>query len=227
MCRLILVGVCLLSVARSASGAPIQITSGSMSLTSGYFSAGFSDGLHFTGGIGGGASAGFIGPYEACLGGCVLPVVFNSGNFIAGVGTRAIVTWDGVTYGPFGSVDSPHIFSIQFSGPGFPVPGSAPFDEFVILERPFALTGFFTLILSNNPFESLSHSFVGEGTGMVTLRRGSGELRPGVPAYSLQSAVYTFHDPVVMPEPATLVLIGGPVALGLWRRRRRLKSRRC
>jgi hypothetical protein len=191
-----------------ASAEPIHITGGSLDMTApaGDFAITGERGFSYVARafVQNGVWAPYSsGCYFLCAEGPVSLAAVWSGHDFSGTATL-----DGRTYTNVGSLSGITSMFAQFSGTvDVPAPGASP----LTVVTPFTFSGFF----HHGPTEQL----FGSGWATVMLTPTSWEGRP---LWAMERVRYDFSpDPI--PEPATVLLVGGAVAaLGArrWRSRR-------
>jgi hypothetical protein len=123
----------------------------------------------------------------------------------------ALVTLDGQTFGTGLGSETQGSALVQFTG-SFLVPSFTGVEAVSVLS-PFSFFGTVT-----PPGGSSVVQLVGRGTARVDLAR---LVTPEFgQTWDFQRAVYEFQTPAVIPEPATLVLVGSGIAGCLIRRKR-------
>jgi hypothetical protein len=201
--------VCAWAATAAVSAEPVQVTGGSLTMTgtSGQLAITGDRGFSYTATVftlnGYWAPWSLNGCYFLCAAGPVSIDATWSGHDFAGTATL-----DGRTYENVGSFSGITSMWARFSGT---VDVPAPGLESRVLVTPFTFTGMF--------HHGLTEQLVGSGWATVMLTPTTWE---GQPLWALRHVRYDFSpDPI--PEPATLLLVGGAaagLALRRWRRQR-------
>jgi len=160
-----------------------------------------------------GGSSGRLDPLNFCDGGpaCAPGMQLNVGGYLDTFDGGLIdttVQWKGEEYEVFG-FDNQMV--LRPTGV-FTVPEFGTSDS-VTVTAPFTLTGFFTA-------QALPESIMirGAGTATIKLVRAAD---PDMPGWERDSVRYDFENPAVVPEPASMLLLGsGLIALCRVRGRR-------
>jgi hypothetical protein len=211
--------LCLPLVAAPAAEADqITITGGSL-YAAGWFvvsppsTATGTDGFRLDTTLAIGSGSGRIDPLGFCDGGsgCAPGVQLNVGGHLDAFDGGLINTtlqWKGEEYEVFG-FDT----QLQLRPTGiFTVPEFGTADT-VTVTAPFTLTGFFTA-------PTLPESIMVRGSGIATIKLMRA-ADPDLPGWERQSVRYDFENPAVVPEPASMLLLGsGLLALCRVRGRR-------
>jgi hypothetical protein len=149
---------------------------------------------------------------------CVAPntTLFFGGTWSGTDVRNSVLTLLGVRYVDVGGLTSPTSIELPFRSDPVTLPplGDAP----AIVEAPFRFTGTFS---SSDGSETLRASLIGGGTGKLFLTRvaGSGS------EWDSRSASFEFAtNQAPIPEPSTLLLVGGAV-LTMFRAKRRPSGR--
>jgi PEP-CTERM motif len=207
------VGVLCLGVASPASADPITITGGSIVfpqaaiLQAGPISIVGTRGFSIKGVIDTGENP-RIDPIAQCFP-CTPGIPFGLGAQLTGSGFIADATLDGQTYPNFGSAASNVFVSLELDGmTTLPdVRGSS-----IVITKPFTVD-------QHSFFESPDTGSVPlRGGGVVTLTLSA---NPSLPVWEFGQLRYDFQTPAPVPEPATIVLVGGGLVGTLLRFRKR------
>jgi hypothetical protein len=187
----------------------IQITDGTFigTQTSGTFDL-IGDDFAFTGG--GSYASNFFGP-SLCNGGTICTSV-NLGATFSGIDLFGTVTLDGITQSLNG-ISFPSMFLSMLGSASLPLDFSAPTS----VSAPFTLSGSLAWTLLDPPDQIL-----GQGIATISLTPG---VVAGVPYWQFEGARYDFTDASVVPEPASLWLLGSGLLSVAWRQRRKKGKR--
>ena len=160
----------------------------------------------------------FRGP--SCPEGC-LPgqVISHSTSVNAGNGTG---TLNGATY-PF--TGSASFGTLLIEAPSFTLPAPAGFGD-VSFETLFGLTTDSFLVFAFSDLDPNPIRLAIAGSGRSTSHFNVREEPGRGTVYFTQRITYDFGPPAVVPEPGSLLLVGGGLA-ALWARRRRVRASRC
>jgi PEP-CTERM motif len=195
-----------LTIAHPVSADPIQVT-GTMNITREFAHDRVNlvgPGFAFDARVG--WIDGYVGPFD-CLP-CRPGEVLNAGGILSTtVFGKGTLTLNGATYPVTESLDSPATLYMELIG-SFVVP---PFD---------ATTAFVTVpfTMRSNVLIDLAQRATLRGGGTATIFFGPGG--GGEPVWSTTRVRYDFTDPAAVPEPATLLMVGGGLAAAAFGRRR-------
>ena len=196
-----------LTIAQTVSADPIPVT-GTMNITREF---GDIDQVNLVGpGFAFDARVGWVDGYVApfdCLP-CRPGTVLNAGGILSTtVFGNGSLTLNGVTYPVTESLDSPATLYMELMG-SFVVPPFNGTSAFVTV--PFTMRS--NVLVELAPLASLR----GAGTATIFFGPGGGDE----PIWSTTGVRYDFTDPAAVPEPATLLMVGGGLAAAAFARRR-------
>lgn len=207
---------CILGMGGRASADVIRLTSGSFS------AEGLTDvspivlagerGFTLRGQAGNGIFAAWDCQFAECAAGSRMDLR----AFWSGLDLISAVTLDGMAFNGVGAADSDAFASVDFRG-GLTLPGLTGGTQ--VISSRFTLDGQFGYFDAAADRGRL-HDLRGAGIATITLMPSTSFPD----AWSLSRIEYTLldEDALATPEPATLILVGGGLALAL-RRRRALK----
>lgn len=205
-----LAGLCWLVAVPSSSAEPVTITSG---LLTAIWSPQRGGSTLLTGTRGFSLDA-RVSPGEgridvldcvSCLPGAPLSVA----GILSGAAFTGVATIDGQTYTDLSGVPGPTSIYMEFFGRTV-LPAIQAAD--VVVTLPFSMMGFFNLPGTEE---------VLKGRGLATVVLRPAVVAPDVPLqWAGSSVVYDFGNQAMVPEPSTMILVGGGL-LALVRARRR------
>jgi hypothetical protein len=199
--------------AKAAGAEPIRITAGSAEVTG--TGASVSTPIHLVGERGftlRSLATGFPSElvcFDQCVPGATVPLNMRWGGF----DLPAVVTLDGVTYHDVGSISVQADATIAFLASATLPPFSGDTSTVVV---PFRFSGTFSYPVSGG---LSSVDLVGAGTVTSTFRRVTGVGDSDF--YVQQLSTYRFDAASPVPEPGTMLLVGGGLLWGFGRRMRR------
>jgi hypothetical protein len=128
------------------------------------------------------------------------------------------LTLDGVTYPITETLDSPASLYMELSGSVL-APAFAGEGISTSVTVPFTM-------LSTVSIDSVTRATL-RGAGTATMFFAPTGFFPlDGPLWETTAVRYTFSDPAPVPEPATLLMVGGGLALGAYAKRRRRSNSR-
>jgi hypothetical protein len=204
------VGILCLTIAQAVSADPIQVT-GTMNIIrdpiDGHVSL---SGPSFAFDARVGWVEGYVGPFDCTP--CTPGATINAGGVLSTtVFSAGSLTLSGVTYPVTGSIESPGTLYMELNGSVQAPPAGASTSVIV----PFTMN---SRVLINS--QVLATPTL-RGGGSATIFFTPWASSPQEPIWYTSRVQYDFTDTAPVPEPATLLLVGGGLAAaGALRRRR-------